>query len=194
MNTQAYTSLGMGMMLLANIAAFADDTYAPADYHPKVDYSAPATAEPRVAAEPVIASEAVSATPASASETPAPAVKEDHPLPSKAAEPKSSKAAPAQGTASAANQGSSASSLSDVLLLGALAAAGFFGFRKKHPAKQAMPDAESDAPGRTGVERYLEKLNPQKTGVDKYLERQTKIAPTTGVARYIAKQAVRDNT
>lgn len=44
----------------------------------------------------------------------------------------------------------------------------------------------------TRVERYLQALGSEKTGVEKYLQRQSNAPALTGVAKYIAKQVVKD--
>ncbi|MCK9607034.1 MAG: hypothetical protein M0R33_11375 [Methylomonas sp.] len=56
--------------------------------------------------------------------------------------------------------------------------------------KPATP--ESSATVLTGVERYLRMSNAEKTGVEKYLEKHTKATKPTGVAKYLAKQVIRD--
>lgn len=77
--------------------------------------------------------------------------------------------------------------------LGLLAVAGFFIYNKKSPkaAKSASGDSYQVASGATGVEKYLEKMGANKTGVAKYLEKQDS-NPATGVAKYMAKQIVKD--
>jgi hypothetical protein len=44
----------------------------------------------------------------------------------------------------------------------------------------------------TRVERYFQALGSEKTGVEKYLQRQSNTPALTGVAKYIAKQVVKD--
>jgi len=79
----------------------------------------------------------------------------------------------------------------------ALAAIGFVVYSKKSGGQAAVSSAAGDyvaatgATGATGVEKYLEKMGANKTGVDKYLEKQT-ANPSTGVAKYMAKQIVKD--
>ena len=44
----------------------------------------------------------------------------------------------------------------------------------------------------TGVERYLQALNSKQTGVEKYVQNRSSAPALTGVAKYIAKQVVKD--
>lgn len=100
------------------------------------------------------------------------------------------------------SQGGSESSSSTfmILALGA-AAAGVFFFKNKGKGPKASSSSSygsyvsssAAAEGATGVERYLNKVSESsKTGVAKYLEQQSEVAPSTGVAKYVAKQVVKD--
>lgn len=75
-----------------------------------------------------------------------------------------------------------------------LAAVGFFLYKQNFAgnagAKKAAQVA-GNAGDSTGVEKYLEKQGINKTGVAKYLDKQG-ANPATGVAKYMAKQIVKD--
>lgn len=210
MNTSLYTGLGMGMMLLANVAAVAED-YVPAEYKPGVEY-----AEQHMAlkAEEIDEPEAVALTassPVAAPESAKPqeaAASQDQ---TKPAETKQDQAKPAE-TKQASSVEPTAKPASDAavnvqnvqaeeslissrnVLLALLAAAGLFLFSRKKPIQLSQAASEPVMSATTGVERYLEKVSPQKTGVAKYLEKQEASTPITGVAKYLAKQAVKNKT
>ncbi len=82
-----------------------------------------------------------------------------------------------------------------VLAIG-LVAVGAFRFRSKLPRMplfNTVSTIAGEAPeSSTGVERYLEKMAASKTGVEKYLDRQAAVAPPTTVAKYLAKQIVKN--
>jgi hypothetical protein len=81
-----------------------------------------------------------------------------------------------------------------VLVLLAIAGVVFYSRRSKSTGAQAESHARtqttySDASGLTGVAKYINKTSG--TGVSRYLDKQSKIEkPATGVAKYMAKQAV----
>jgi hypothetical protein len=85
-----------------------------------------------------------------------------------------------------------ASTISNYLFLGLLAIVGFFWYRWKQTLQSPVTNSSdflvTKSVGMTGVERYLEKSQPQKTGVAKYLECQAGREPITGVAKYLIKQ------
>lgn len=179
MNTQKYTGVGIGMLLLVNFPVFAEDAYEPAEYKPTVDYVVIAPAKKSGEQAPTSASRIRSQAPST---------------PVKPADMDAGAVASAQA-ASVPGQESN-KSIGNILLLATLATAGFFLLRKKHLSKQGAPTdtvlSAADSMTATGVERYLEKMNPRKTGVDKYLEKHAATAPVTGVSKYLAKQAVRE--
>jgi hypothetical protein len=78
-------------------------------------------------------------------------------------------------------------------LLG-LALAGFFLFKKQSKGcvkktENKVPSSAKSSHGLTSVTKYLNKISG--TGVSRYLEKHVKASPaTTGVAKYMAKQAV----
>ncbi len=104
-------------------------------------------------------------------------------------------------TASAESGDSDQSMLIGVIVLAVL---GFFFYRKnadtaapkarpasRRPAPRAAVATADAAEGATRVERYLAKKQPKTTRVEKYLQDKEKSLPSTGVAKYLAKQVVR---
>lgn len=87
----------------------------------------------------------------------------------------------------------SESSNSTFMIVMLVGAAGVFFLYNKKQAPASVGGGSSDvvASGATGVEKYLDKMGANKTGVAKYLEKQG-TTTATGVARYMAKQIVRD--
>ncbi len=102
-------------------------------------------------------------------------------------------------TASAEAEGSDQTMLIGIVVLAVL---GFFFYRKntdaaapkatapRRPAPKAPVAAEAPE-GATRVERYLARKQPKTTRVAKYLQDKEKSLPSTGVAKYLAKQVVR---
>jgi hypothetical protein len=90
------------------------------------------------------------------------------------------------------------SSVTYLLGLVGLAAAGFFLFRNQSapaPAPSSTKKASSVAPSRvaanTGVSKYINKVSG--TGVSRYVEKQVKTAKSaTGVAKYVAQKTLVD--
>lgn len=97
----------------------------------------------------------------------------------------------------AANAEKSDSTLYMILLVAAAALAGVYFFKNQSKAGEKTTASESSAaakaPGVTGVARYINKK--AGTGVSRYLDKQVKTAATaTGVAKYVAKQALSAKT
>lgn len=191
--------------LLTTSLAFAGGDYPAADFQPKVLYSAEAS------------SSSVAAAPAASA-----SVEQDPNYPATNFQPKvlfndagyvhsaaapgvpvaaksvgSSASAPAASASSEVVHGEKEGSSNNIIGLAVLAAIGFFLYSKKSgkaaagsSVSSSYADADANG-GSTGVERYLEKQGMKKTGVDKYLEKQTS-NPATGVAKYMAKQVIRD--
>lgn len=115
------------------------------------------------------------------------------------AAPKASSAAStssAEAVAESAQEGSDNTMLFGLI---ALAAVGFFFFRKGGAAASAPARSTGSAPasayraeqgGLTGVAKYLADKEVKVTGVARYLESKEQSEPTTGVAKYMAKQVV----
>jgi len=196
----------MAAFMLTSGAAMAGADYPASDYQPKVLYTNPDYKESAAAP----AKSAPAAKPA--------AVEVDPNFPAANFQPKvvyndagykHSAAAPsaAGGSVSSSSKESAASAAVEVIQsekeassdfsyigLIALALAGFFLFNKKSSGSSASAGSSEDysqAGDATGVEKYLEKIGANKTGVAKYLEKQG-TTTTTGVARYMAKQVVKD--
>jgi len=196
--TYQLTKIAMIMSLLSSPLAFAGADYPAADFQPKVLYSAEGSSS-------ATAAPATTAVETTQSDSSYPATNfqpkvlfSDNGYVHSAAAP----GVPAQAKATAPVTASSASEVVDttekegssnnLIGLAVLAAIGFFFYNKKSASK--APASSSDAytdGGATGVEKYLEKQGMNKTGVDKYLEKQTS-NPATGVAKYVAKQIVKD--
>lgn len=88
------------------------------------------------------------------------------------------------------------SSITYLLGLVGLAAAGFFLFREQNPAP-AAPKKASVAPvsakvaATTGVGKYINKVSG--TGVSRYVDQQVKVAKTaTSVSKYVAQKTLAD--
>lgn len=95
----------------------------------------------------------------------------------------------------AASAEKSDSTLYMILLAAAAVLAGAYVFRNQGKPSETAAEASASAktPGVTGVARYINKK--AGTGVSRYLEKQVKTAATaTGVAKYVAKQAVSAKT
>lgn len=177
MTIQRYKLIGASAAIwLASFGVYADETYEPKAYQPSVEYSASVHSDrmdtasekpnkPKLMPE-MSASKTVETT-----------------VSSIAAEPH-------EASSGVKNDDST---ISNYLFLGLLAIVGFFWYRRKQ-ALQSPAINSSDSlvtrpvVGLTGVERYIEKIQPQKTGVAKYLERQAGRETVTGVAKYLIKQ------
>ncbi len=104
----------------------------------------------------------------------------------------------AQPAAEGAKEGSDNTMLIGLIVL---AAVGFYFLKGKKGAatqassarpasRRAAPVYRGEAGGLTGVAKYLAGKEVKVTGVAKYLESKEQTAPATGVAKYMAKQAV----
>ncbi len=197
----------MAALLLTSGMAMAESDYPAADYQPKVLYTNPDYKE----------SAAPAAKSAPASKPAAVEVEADPNFPATNFQPKvlysdsdykhNSAAPVAASSSSTASKPSAASAALEVIesekaastdfsLIGllVLAAAGFLVYSKKSGGRSLPASSSEDyihAGDSTGVEKYLEKIGANKTGVAKYLEKQGSNT-TTGVARYMAKQIVKD--
>jgi len=115
----------------------------------------------------------------------------------------SSSAGSSSGSTSSVATKQESSDQTMLIAVVALAVIGFFFYRKKagtpsvprarasRPAPAAPRASTEAAEGVTRVERYLAKKQPKETRVSKYLEKKQQSLPTTGVAKYLAKQVVR---
>ena len=198
MKTYQLTKIAMLMTLLSSPLAFAGADYPAADFQPKVLYSAEGTTSAATAAP------AAKAVESSASDSNYPAtnfepkvVFSDSGYVHSAAAPgvpaQAKADAPVSATSSeAVDSPEKEGSSNNLIGLAVLAAIGFFFYSKKSGKKATASSSDSySVGGVTGVEKYLEKQGMNKTGVDKYLEKQTS-NPATGVAKYVAKQIVKD--
>lgn len=189
-------------ILLVSGAAIAGSDYPAADFQPKVVYSddsaIKATKSSAPAAKPVEVVENDPNFPATNFQPKVVFVdsnyKHDSTAPGVASSAKSvSASAESSEAAVVANDKvgteSSSSTFMIVMLLGAVGV--FFLYNKKQAPASASDSSDFVASGATGVEKYLDKMGANKTGVAKYLEKQGS-STATGVARYMAKQIVRD--
>jgi hypothetical protein len=194
-------------MLVVSGAAFAGTDYPATDFQPKVVYSDPSAG----AGAPSALSPAAKAADAKAEHDPKfPAAnyepkvvfadtnyKHDSGAPGVDAPAKNTGAVAVESSEAAVvvnEQAGSESSSNSFIGILALAAVGvFFLYNKKGAGKSKSSAAagEAYAGGATGVEKYLDKMGANKTGVAKYLEKQG-ANPSTGVAKYVAKQVIRD--
>lgn len=180
------------VLLQANFAALAEQSYLPAEYQPKTIYTETDTNPASGDTEPAVIVEQQQVavpTPAAAGKQPVPGKREPD------AEPIKSTADPEPETAFAEQATPADTSTTPYLmLLLAAAALGFFRFRTPGPnsAKTAACTTQSSAAA-TGVERYIAMQGNEKTGVEKYLARQPEWSPATGVSKYLAKQAIKRN-
>lgn len=197
----------MAALMLTSGAAMAGADYPAADYQPKVlytnpDYKESAAAPAAAKSAPVAKAAAVEV----AADPNFPAANFQPKVLYSNADYKHTSAAPAATGASSSAKPTAAEAAVDVIqsekegstdfsLVGllALAVAGFFLYNNKSTGSVSVDSSddysrEGDA---TGVEKYLEKIGANKTGVAKYLEKQD-TSTTTGVARYMAKQVVKD--
>lgn len=177
------------VLLQANFAALAEQSYLPAEYQPNTIYTETDISVASGETEPAVIAAQVP--------TPATAGKQSHSGQDEpAADPIQPIANPEPETAAIAEQPkpSDTGTAPYLMLLLAAAALGFFRFRTPGPnsAKTAACAAHSSSAA-TGVERYIEKQRNEKTGVEKYLARQPDRLPVTGVSRYLAKQAIKSN-
>jgi hypothetical protein len=197
----------MAAFMLTSGAVIAGADYPAADFQPKVLYNNPDYKESAPA-------------PSAAKSAPAPkaaASEMDPNFPAANFQPKvvfndsgykhSSAAPTSPGGVSSSSKTTAASAAVEVIqaekeassdfsmigLIG-LALVGFLLFNKKSSGSAGSTAAYDDYSNNgdaTGVEKYLEKIGANKTGVAKYLEKQGTTS-TTGVARYMAKQIVKD--
>ncbi|MCQ8128179.1 hypothetical protein [Methylomonas rivi] len=205
MKNNKLTKAVLAALVFASTSVLAASDYPAADFQPKVvfsDESAQSAPESKPAAAAV--EEEAEADPKYPATNFQPKVlykdadyKHSAAVPSAAGS--SAKSASATVSAASAelevieNEKAASSDFSYIGLI-ALAAIGFVVYSKKSGGQAAVSSAAGDyvaATGATGVEKYLEKMGANKTGVDKYLEKQT-ANPSTGVAKYMAKQIVKD--
>ena len=176
MTIQRYKLIGATALLLASFGVYADETYEPTAYQPSVQYSASLHSD-RV--------DTASEKPNKPKLMPEMSV-------SKTVEPTVSSIAVEPHEASGVKNDDF--TISNYLFLGLLAIVGFFWYRRKQtlqsPATNSSDSMVTKSIGLTGVERYIEKIQPQKTGVAKYLERQAGREPVTGVTKYLIKQKI----
>ena len=201
------------LLLLASIAAGADQQYPAADFQPEVLYqdsdyiaknSPSATTTKTVASTPkattndAATNEVDSKYPA-ANFQPEVLYHDPNYKPSQSVKATVSKkengSSQVESVASAAASNKEESSMSTYLIgLVILALAGFYFFKNRSTAN-VQKKAPAAAPAKasyaltTGVAKYLNKVSG--TGVSRYLEKQVKSASataTTGVAKYMAKQ------
>lgn len=181
---------GLTMAMLSNGMAFAADAYQPAEYQPKVDYSAPAApAKPEAVVMVSQTEGVVSKDEAKALQPEASPVKPSPETARKTAED-SPRAVGSAAVVSPSEQ-TSGSSSNIVLIVAGLAAIGIFFFRRQTTTVSSDVSGRSveSVEGTTGVERYVQKLaGAKKTGVGKYLESLPEAPPLTGVAKYLARQ------
>lgn len=207
MKTNELTKGVMAALLLSSSMVVAQD-YPAADYQPKVLYSNPdyasSSSASSVAAPAAKVAEPVEADPNYPATNFQPKVlysdsayKHDKSAPALDTSSKtgaSSVASVSEPTETAAEP-SKDSSINSVLGLVALAGVGFFLYSRKSGSNASGSASSSDAYATsgeaTGVEKYIDRLGMNKTGVAKYLEKQGS-NQTTGVARYMAKQIVKD--
>ena len=193
------SKIAMLASLLSSSLAVAGDDYPAADFQPKVLYSAEGATSSAPAAT---AAKAVEATSESDANFPATnfqpkvlfndgAYVHSSAAPGVPAQAKAVGAPSVASTSVAEVAPEKEGSSNNLIGLAVLAAIGFFLYSKKGCKKAASTSTSYVASGSTGVEKYLEKQGMNKTGVDKYLEKQTS-NPSTGVAKYMAKQVVKD--
>lgn len=180
------------MAMLTHGMAFAADAYQPAEYQPKVDYSAPAAPTKPEAVAMVSQSEGVGRKDeAKAPQSEASPVKASPETARKVAEDSQRAVGGAGAAISSPSEQTSGASSKLVFIVAGLAAIGIFFFRRKTTAVSSDMSGRSveSVEGPTGVERYIEKLaGAKKTGVEKYLERLPEAPPLAGVAKYLARQ------
>lgn len=171
MKANKLTLFSMLIWSLTTATVCAEDDYTPAEYQPKDSYSeqyaGAATSVIQKAAAANIQKSATGGKPVTM--------------------PEASDAAPQ-------NQQSPMVVEAIVLIIGLLAAVAFR-IRSKLPPIQLstrVANTEASAVRRTAVERYIENLAVRKTGVEKYLEKQAEFTPPTSVAKYLAKQIVKN--
>lgn len=168
--------IGATALWLSSFLVCADDTYEPATYQPSVQYGASMHSD-RVDVVPEKSNKPKLMPEMSAS---------------KAVEPTTSSIAVEPHEASGVKNDDS--TINNYLFLGLLAIVGFFWFRRKQILRSPVTNSSdflvTKSVGLTGVERYIEKNQPQKTAVAKYLERQAGRETITGVAKYLIKQKI----
>ncbi len=198
MKTYQLSKIAMLVTLLTSPLAFAGADYPAADFQPKVLYSAEGSSTAPASAP---AAKAVETTESDAN-FPATnfqpkvlfsdnAYVHSAAAPGVPAQAKSASVASSASSSEAVVAPEKEGSSNNLIGLAVLAAIGFFLYNKKSAKSGSASSASYVESGATGVEKYLEKQGMNKTGVDKYLEKQTS-NPATGVAKYMAKQIVKD--
>ncbi|WGS86564.1 MULTISPECIES: hypothetical protein [Methylomonas] len=206
MKTSELTKGVMAALLLSSSMVVAQD-YPAADYQPKVLYSNPdyanSSSASNVAAPAAKVVETVEADPNYPATNFQPKVlysdsayKHDKTAPSIGGAATSVSSASSDAVVESASAEPAKESSNNALLgLVGLAAVGFFLYSRKSGSSSSGAGSSSDSSATsgeaTGVEKYIDRLGMNKTGVAKYLEKQGS-NQTTGVARYMAKQIVKD--
>jgi hypothetical protein len=210
-NSFLIKSTFMAMLLSPFVAQATSDEYPAADFQPKVLYSDSdyKHTESAPAASGASKTEFDPNYPAAAFE-PKVLYKDSsyqHKADKVTASPRTSSASSSSSASSENGEASSAKSedSDQTMLIGVvvLAVLGFFFYRKNagtaapksratsRPAPRAAVATADVAEGATRVERYLAKKQPKTTRVAMYLQQKEKSLPSTGVAKYLAKQVVR---
>lgn len=183
--------LGTGLMIAASFSGNASEEYTPAEYQPAVEYTAfgsSASAATSAVSEQFSKDQALSRQ----SVTISPSNK------SRDVAAQDSLISTANGTENSDIQADkSTQSTLMPIVIGIVAAVGFLGVRKKLPKPKSVRPVSVAEPGpeitSTGVERYIQQHAGSKTGVEKYLAMQQDNQPCTGVAKYLAKKALREH-
>lgn len=176
------------VLLQANFAALAEQSYLPAEYQPNTIYTETDISVAFGETEPAVIAAQVP--------TPATAGKQSHSGQDEpAADPIKPIANPEPETAAIAEQPkpSDTGTAPYLMLLLAAAALGFFRFSRSGQHSSTAGTAHSLPATTTGVERYIAMQGYEKTGVEKYLARQPDRLPVTGVSKYLAKQTIKSN-
>ncbi|AEG02664.1 hypothetical protein [Methylomonas methanica] len=192
MKTTPSKTILLTVLLQANFAALAEQSYLPAEYQPNTIYTETDTKPASGDTEPsVIVEQQQAAVPTSAAASKQPVPGKHEPV----ADPIKAVAAPKPDTAAIGKQTTPAdtSTAPYLLLLLAAAALGFFRFSRSGQHRSSAGAAHSLPATTTGVERYIAMQGNEKTGVEKYLARQPERSPITGVSKYLAKQAIKSN-
>ncbi len=205
------TKGALAVLLLSSTVVGADQQYPAADFQPEVlyqnsDYIAKdsakaATPAAKVAAQSATVTETDAKYPAADFKPEVlyhdPNYKASAPVKSatsKAASTSVATSAVEEDTAATTNAPKAEdSSLGYLLGLVALALAGFFLFKKSSATTTASPAprsavAKTSYAVNTGVAKYLNKISG--TGVSRYIKENTSTTKATGVAKYVAKQAI----
>lgn len=205
MKNNQMKKLGVVALSLVSSMAIAQD-YPASSFEPKVVYSNPdhkesaASASTAKVAPPVSKAAEVENDPNYPAANYQPKVlfndtsyKHGQSAPSVVSSSKSTVVVESADDESAASAPAKSDSSNNLIGLVAVAAIGFFLYSKKGGQNSSATSNDySDAVGgATGVEKYIDRLGMNKTGVARYLEKQGS-NQTTGVARYMAKQIVKD--